>query len=173
MELSQVDPDVAAAAFAADLRVLWDTGRPQQRGWTRTQIDPLTEIVHMPGRTGEGPAGLYHLRLHASHYGPHPPQVTFVEPETWAEPPQGSVWLPRLTPPDWFGLHVAYQYPDGHVAQLVCFSHSLDYYISNHSAEPSQAWRQGAHTLAATLHRLYEVLGPPYHQGPNPPTEEE
>lgn len=172
MGLSQVNPDVAAAAFAADLHVLWETGRPEQRGWTRTHIGPLTEIVHMPGRTSDGPAGLYHLRLHASHYGPHPPKVTFVEPESWVEPPEGSVSLPRLAPPGWFGLHVSYQYPDGHVAQLVCFSHSLDYYISDHRPEQSQVWRQGAHTVAATLNRLYEILGPPHHQGPNPPTEQ-
>jgi len=170
MDLARVDPDVAAAAFAADLDALWRTGRPEQRRWSRTHLDRLTEIVHMPGRTSDGPAGLYHLRLYASHYGPHPVKVTFVEPETWAEPPEGSVWLPRLEPPNWFGLHVAYKYPDGHIAQLVCFSHSLDYY-ADHNPEPSQAWQQGTHTVAATLNRLYEVLGPPYHKGPNLPQE--
>jgi hypothetical protein len=169
MELAQVDPDVAAAAFAADLQRAWDTGRPTQRGWTRSRLDPLTAIVHMPGRTVDGPAGVYHLRLHASHYGPHPPKVTFVEPDSWDEPPAGSVWLPRLeNPPGWFGLHPAYTYPDQHVAQLVCFSHSLDYY-ADHNPEPSQAWHQGTHTVAATLNRLYEILGPPYHQGPHQP----
>jgi hypothetical protein len=172
MELAEVDPDVAAATFKADLDRLWATGRPEQRGWTRTTIDSLTEIIHMLGRTTAGQSGLYHLRLYASHYGPHPPKVTFVEPDSWSEPPAGSPWLPNLeSPPGWFGLHPAYDYPDGHVGQLVCFSHSLDYYRSGHNPEPSQTWQQGQHTLAATLNRLWEILGPPYHKGPNPPPE--
>jgi hypothetical protein len=77
-----------------------------------------------------------------------------------------------LNPPGWFGLHPAYEYPDGHIAQLVCFSHSLDYYISNHTPEPSQIWQQGTHTVAATLNRLHEILSPPSYQGPNLPTTE-
>jgi hypothetical protein len=171
MELTAVDPDVAAATFRADIDALWATGRPEQRGWTRTSIDPLTGIVHMPGRTADGPAGLYHLRLHASHYGPHPPKVTFVEPVSWAEPPQISVWLPRLeNPPSWFGLHPVYSYPDGRVGQLVCFSHSLDYY-ADHGPKSSEQWEQGVHTVAATLNRIYEILGPPHHKGPHPPPE--
>ena len=54
MELTEVDPEVAAIAFAADLARTWSSGRPQERGWTRTKIDDLTEIVQMPGRAPDG-----------------------------------------------------------------------------------------------------------------------
>lgn len=170
MELTEVDPEVASLAFAEDLDRTWASGRPQQLGWTRTRIDELTEIVQMSGRAPDGTVDPYCLRLHASHYGPHPVKVNFVEPQTWAPARDGSRWFPRLeSPPPWFGLHDTYGYPDGTYGQLVCFSFNLDYYISNHSPQPTEIWQQGRHTVAATLYRLHTILGPAHYRGPAAP----
>lgn len=168
MDLTEVDPEVAAIAFAADLVRAWSTGRPQKLGWTRTKMDDLTEIVQIPGRSPIGNRDPYHLRLSATHYGPHPVKVNFVEPLTWAIARDGSRWFPRLEClPTWFGLHDAYGYPDGTARQLVCFSFNLDYYTSNHSPKQTEVWQQGRHTVAATLYRLHEILGPAHYRGPS------
>jgi hypothetical protein len=91
--------------------------------------------------------------------------VRFVEDHSWAIAGPGSPWLPVLeSPPGWFGLHPTYQLPDG-PGQLVCFSFSLDYYTTDHSPQPTEAWKQGEHTVPATINRLYEILGPRYYRG--------
>jgi hypothetical protein len=173
MELAEVDPEVAAVAFATDLDRLWAGGRPEQRGWKRTPIDPLTEIVEMPARLVGGGEDSYLLRLEAGHYGPHPPAVKFVEPGSWDPAGGGSRWFPRLEAvPGWFGLHATYDYEDGSKAQLVCFSFNLDYYISGHNPQTDEVWAQGRHTVAATLNRIHEILGPEYYRGPAAPQAE-
>lgn len=167
MVLSDVDPEVAAATFAADLDRLWANDRPRQLGWRRTRLDAVTEIIEMFGRRLDGGRDPYHVRLDASRYGPHPPNATFVEPNSWTEAPGDSRWFPRLEDlPGWFGLHATYTYPDNTVRQLVCFSHNLDYYKSNHTPQPTEVWTQSRHTVAATIYRLHEVLGPAYYRGP-------
>lgn len=167
MELTEVDPDVAAIAFAADLDRTWSGGRPQNHGWTRIKIDDLTEIVQMSGRLPDGGRDPYYLRLNAAHYGPHPVKVNFVQPQTWTIARDGTRWYPRLeSVPPWFGLHDAYGYPDGTTKQLVCFSFNLDYYTSNHNPQPTEVWVQGRHTVAATLYRLHTILGPDHYRGP-------
>src|SRR4051794_35777911 len=96
MALTDVDPEGAAMAFAADLERLSSSGRPERLGWTRIKIDDLTEIVQMPARTPNGSVDPYYVRLGAGHYGPHPVKVNFVEPGTWAIARDGSRWYPRL-----------------------------------------------------------------------------
>jgi hypothetical protein len=53
-----------------------------------------------------------------------------------------------------FGLHHNRTFDDGTIGQLLCFSHTFEYYISGHRATEAQAWRQGTHTLSATLNRI-------------------
>jgi hypothetical protein len=167
VELTSIDPDVAAATFARDLAHLWASGWPERYGWQRTHIDDLTEIIEMPARLRESTRDPYYLKLHASHYDAHPVQVTFVEHVTWTTAAGDSRWFPRLeNVPSWFGLHATYDYQDGSKRQLICFSFNLDFYLSNHSATDTQVWRQGRHTVAATLHRLHEILGPQHYRGP-------
>jgi hypothetical protein len=128
-------------------------------------LEPLTEIIGIPGRLADGRVDPYYLELAAHHYGPHPPRVRFVEERTWAVAQPGSLWLPVLeSPPGWFGLHPSYSLADG-PGQLVCFSFSLDYYTTGHTPQPTEVWRQGQHTVAATISRLYEILGPQYYRG--------
>jgi hypothetical protein len=165
MQLTEVDPEVAAAAFAADLGAYWRQGLPERRDITRLPLDPLTEIIGIRGRLVDGTLDPYQLKLEASHYGPHPVRVRFVEPNTWAVAQPGSPWLPVIAnAPSWFGLHSSYDLPDG-PGQLVCFSFNLDYYTTNHTPGPTEVWTQGKHTVAATINRLYEILGPQYYRG--------
>jgi hypothetical protein len=165
MELTEVDPEVAAATLAADLATYWSKGLPELRGITRLRLHPLTEIIGIPGRRPDGTLDPYHLKIEANHYGPHPVRVRFVEPLTWAVAQRGSPWLPVIeNAPPWFGLHPLYDLPDG-PGQLVCFSFSLDYYTTNHTPGPTEIWRQGERTVAATINRLYEILGPQYYRG--------
>lgn len=167
MELTDVDPEVAALSFSRDLDRIWESGRPEALGWKRTALDDLITIVEMPARVANGTSDPYLLQLDASHYGPHPAKVNFVEPETWEVAHGASRWFPRLENlPPWFGLHATYGFADGTQKQLVCFSFNLDYYISNHSCKATELWQQGQHTVAATLYRLYEILGPAYYCGP-------
>jgi len=173
MELTDVDPEVAARAFASDLERTWASGRPQSLGWVRTKINELTEIVRMAGRTHDGCIDPYYVRLHAAHYGPHPAKVNFVEPQAWTTARDGSRWFPRLeNVPAWFHLHNTYGYPDGSQEQLICFSFNLDYYTSNHTPQPTEIWQQGRHTVAATLYRLHTILGPAHYRGPAAPLAE-
>jgi len=165
---SKSDPEVAALALRRDLDALWASGQPVRRGWARRRVDDLTELVTLPARRS-GVVEPYLLRLRGDWYPTWPVQVTFVELDGITEPPPDSAWLPKIVdPPFQFALHQSYPYLDG-ARQLVCFSHSFDYYISGHSPEPSQRWTPGKHTVAATLNRLHEVLGPPHYRGPLAP----
>ena len=60
-----------------------------------------------------------------------------------------------------------FQYADGTTRQLVCFSHSFDYYISNHTPADGEGWDQRRHTLTATLTRLAAALRAPNYQEPS------
>jgi hypothetical protein len=128
----------------------------------------LTEIVELPARGAGGTVEPYYLRLDARHYGPHPPALKFVDPETLEVARSGSRWFPLLEGvPPWFGLHDVYEYEDGSKQQLICFSFNLDFYISNHGPQPDEVWVQGRHTVAASLSRVHEVLGAEYYRGPS------
>lgn len=167
MELVEVDPEVAARMFARDLGATWASGRPDELGWALSQPNALTAVVELPGRRADGTVDPYFVRLGADHYGPHPPKVNLVVPESLDLAVAGSPWWPRLEGlPTWFGLHNSYPFPDGIHRQLVCFSFSADYYTTNHNPKPTEAWQQGRHTVAASLYRLHEILGPAYYRGP-------
>jgi hypothetical protein len=165
MQLTEVDPEVAAAAFAADLAAYWRGGLPERRGLTRVRLDSLREVIKIPGRLADGRIDAFYVLLEANYYGPHPPRTRFVEESSWVVAKAGSPWLPIIeNPPGWFGLHANYNLPEG-PGQLVCFSFSLDYYTTDHTPQPTEAWQQGEHTVAATINRLYEILGPQYYRG--------
>ena len=40
-----VDPEVAALTFRRDLDRFWEGGRPEELGWGRRELDPLTELI--------------------------------------------------------------------------------------------------------------------------------
>ena len=171
IEPSKVDREVAAETFADDLADFFTNGRGSQAGWERFDIDELHAVVRTPAIRADGTVDHYLVLLGAEYYPVWPVSVTFVRPDGdgWAEAADGTRWWPRQqnSPGFQFGLHPTYQYPDGTARQLVCFSHSFDYYISNHTPADGEAWDQRRHTLTATLTRLAAVLRAPNYQEPS------
>jgi hypothetical protein len=163
-----VDPEIAAATLRQHIDELWATGRPDRRGWQLTSIDDLHLIVRMPAHRIDGTIDHYHILLGGEYYDAGPPTVAFVDPDTKERTNTKSKWFPQISPtPPWFGLHEAYQYPDKVSRQLVCFTGTAEYYMTDHSPKESEKWKQGEHTVAMTLNRLQEVLSLPYYVGPH------
>ena len=129
-------------------------------------MDALHTVVRLPAKRVTGEVDHYHFRLGAEYYDAAPPTVALVLPDGVTFAPPNSRCYPSLSFPVWFGLHSAYQFPSGQVRQLVCFSYTAEFYMTNHSPLDSQLWRQGVHTVAATLFRLAEILAPPHYQRP-------
>lgn len=173
--LPPVDPEVAARTFHRHLDAYWANRDLGSRGWSRTDLDDLHAVVSIPACRDDGTTEPYFVRLGAEYYDPYPPTVLIVSPaDGWPRARSGTTWWPRLARPGWIALHDNYRYPGGQgqapfEGQLVCFSMTAEYYMSNHSPTEDQKWQQGRHTVAATLSRLAEVLAPPYYQGPDAP----
>ncbi|WP_284762115.1 hypothetical protein [Arthrobacter sp. efr-133-R2A-63] len=162
------DAEYAAMTFAAHLDSFWASGRPESWGWSYTKLDPLHACIHAAAVSPDGSVDDYCILLDARSYDELPPGVYFVSPADprGPKPQPGSPWLPSYTNvPFGFAIHPSFSYPDGSADQLVCFSQSRDYYISNHTPFPGEKWQPGTHTLAATLSRLHEVLTPPCYLG--------
>ena len=164
---SPVDTEVATLTFQKHIADLWETSLPGRRGWILTPIDPLHIVVEMAAVRKDGAKDQNFVRLGGEYYDSYPPTTAFVLPPDWSVAPGGSQWFPRVANPPWFGLHAAYGFPDGTTRQLVCFTFTAEYYMVNHTPPETTVWRQGNHTLAATLNRLQEVLSQPYYQGPS------
>jgi hypothetical protein len=165
--LARADPEIAAATFKNHLDQLWSTGRPARFGWARNDVGPLDTIVMLPAKRPGGEIDPYYFRLGAEYYDAAPPTVALVEPDGVTHPPQGTRWFPMLEGgPGWFGLHANYPWPSGPHRQLVCFTFAAEYYMTDHSPKESEEWRQGRHTVAATLFRLAEILSPKYYRRP-------
>lgn len=161
------DPQIAVATFASHLDSLWATGHPAQAGWERTVLTPMCTIVSLPGVRPDGARDSYFIKLGAEYYDAAPPTATFVDPASWSDATEPSRWYPLIeNKPGWFGLHNAYKFLDGTTRQLICCSIVAQYYMTDHSPTETQRWRQGQHTVAATLYRLAEVLGPRYYRKP-------
>ncbi len=163
---SLVDPEIAALTFNRHIAELWKGGRPDALGWQLTKVGDLHAVVTMPAVRIDGSKEPYHVKLGGEYYDTYPPTTSFVCPPNWEPAPGNSRWFPRIDPrPPWFGLQAAHGYPDGTTRQLVCFTFTAEYYMVDHSPPEHTIWRQGYHTLAATLNRLQEVLRAPYYQG--------
>jgi hypothetical protein len=166
-----VDAEVAAATFAAHLGDFFSNGRPtRDEAWALVQLDPLHAVIIVPARRPDGGVDPYFLRLGAEYYDLWPPLAEFVEPGeggTWVPAGPTSAWWPRQgnAAEFQFALHNPYQYPDGRLGQLLCFSHSLGYYLSGHVPQPGERWVQGTHTVSATLTRVADALVAPNYQG--------
>ena len=165
MSLAPADPEIAAATFKLHLDQLWATGRPNRLGWERIDLDPLHVVIKLPARRATVQVDHYYFRFGAEYYDAAPPTISLVKPMDWGIAPAASEWFPVIEPkPSWFGLHSAYDWPGGLKKQLVCFSFSADYYMTDHAPSESERWQQGRHTVAAAIFRLAEVLSPPYYQ---------
>ena len=167
-----VDPEIAAATFREHLDQFFAVGRGTQEYWSSVDLDSLHSVIQVPAIRASGEVDLYHVKLGAEYYDVWPPVVTFVAPTEdgeWEPARGGSKYWPKQnnSPGFSFGLHPSYSYPDGMTRQLACFSHSFDYYISNHTPNEGERWRQGVHTVSATLTRLAQALSVPNYQGPS------
>jgi len=169
---SKADPEIAARTFDLHLTQFFAQGRPtREEGWERITVDPLHGVISIPAVRADGTRDSYLILAGADYYDLWPPSVAFVEPveKTYREAVDGTRWWPKQsnTAGFEFGLHATYSYPTGETRQLLCFSHSLDYYFSNHTPQESQRWVQGHHTVGATLARIGDVLRAPNYQGPS------
>jgi hypothetical protein len=160
------DPEVAAATMRRHLDRLWESGEPDRLGWKRTEVDELHHLVELPAIETDGSISPYYVRVGAEFYDAFPPTTSFVVPEDLSLAKKDTRWLPLVDGSPWFGLHTPYQGNGIHLEQLVCFSFTAEYYMVDHAPPETAVWKQGRHTVAATLHRLAEVLSPPVYKGP-------
>lgn len=179
--VAPIDPNIAGATLQLHLdKFLRQHGR--SRDFQLIELDGVTAVVAIKAVRGDGKVDWFTTLHNGSWYDALPTQVSFVEreAESWEPAALGSPGYPLIAgsptpagtvsgtaPLFQFALHPDYQYPDGSQRQLVCFSHSYDYYISNHTPTERQRWTQGIHTISATLTRLHEVLQAPHYQGPS------
>ncbi|MDQ6797220.1 MAG: hypothetical protein M3011_04190 [Actinomycetota bacterium] len=173
MILPPADPGIAAVTFDSHLETYWTNSGRDAKGWSRTQIDALHTVVTIPAPRPDGGVDPYYVRLGADYYDAYPPTVLIVAPEEgWPRARAGTPWWPVVTPPNWCALHDTYPYSDAQgrplfEGQLVCFSMTAEYYMSNHGPTEAQRWTPGRHTVAATLSRLGEILSPLHYGGQN------
>lgn len=166
-----VDPEIAAVTFEAHLDDFFTNGRGRGDGWKRIVVDALHAVIRIPAIRTDGTVDPYFLMLGAEYYPVWPPVVRFVrrtEEGSWVDATEGTRWWPRLQnqPGFPFGLHATYPFPEG-PRQLVCFSHSFEYYITGHTPQGDEGWDQSRHTLTATLSRMADVLRAPNYQEPS------
>ncbi len=175
MILPPSDPEIAARTFGSHLDTYWCNSGRDEKGWSRVTTDDLHTVVTIPARRADGGTDEYYVRLGAEYYDTYPPTVLIVVPKSgWPRARAGTPWWPLVTSPNWCALHDSYQYCDAQgqrlfEGQLVCFSMTAEYYMSNHGPTEAQRWTPGRHTVAATLSRLGEILSPPHYGGPSAP----
>lgn len=166
--LAIANPQIAASKLKNDLDAYVASGRLEKAGGKLRPIegDPMHFILELPGLRPDGQQDPYYLKLGAKYYDLGPPTVEFVEPDSYATARNGSPHYPDFSGPPNFALHDAYLFEDGTSGQLVCFSFSAMYYMSNHSPTQGERWNQGEHNVAATINTLIKILRDHY-QGPS------
>lgn len=166
--LAIANPQIAASKLKSDLDAYVASGRLEKAGGKLRPIegDPMHFILELPGFRPDGQQDPYYLKLGATYYDLGPPTVEFVEPDSYATARNGSPHYPVFSGPPNFALHDAYLFEDGTSGQLVCFSFSAMYYMSNHSPTQGERWNQGEHNVAATINTLIKILRDHY-QGPS------
>jgi hypothetical protein len=125
------------------------------------------------GRRNGEPDDGYYVELGAKFYDYWPPTTVFVDPNTGTEAEQDTRWWPKIEGAGDFGFsttNFAAEYVTrlgAPMHQLVCFTATAQYYMVDHNPPEHTVWKQGSHTLARTLARLHELLGPPFYKGPS------
>lgn len=164
-------PARALARQAADAHLTVLAPRLAAWRWATSWVDDVRLRLDAFGVRTDGKQDPYVVDLDFETYDVEPPRVRFVLPEPYGgRPSPSSHWWPRFegAAPLEFALHHDYPYGGGALHdQLVCFSHSRDYYRSGHNPTEAQRWQQGRHTVAATVTRLHQLLTSPYYQGPS------
>ena len=164
----KVDEEVAAAKFVQDLGWL-NSPRAEQLGLRLVMQDRMRAVIRIPGVRANSEEDDYYVRLGADFYDKWPPTAAFVKPSGWELATPGTRWLPRIQCQgiNWFALHAPYGNGNFTLPQLLCFTFTAEYYMVSHAPPADSVWRQGYHTLSATLSRLAEVMKHPHYQGPS------
>lgn len=164
----KVDEEVAAEKFKRHLEWLY-SDRAQQLSLHLMRQGRMYAVVRMPGVQANGQRDDYYVRLGADYYDKWPPTAVFVKPETWEIASSGTRWLPTIQCQgiNWFSLHAPHNSGNVNLPQLLCFTFTAEYYMVPHSPPEDSVWRQGYHTLTATLSRLAEVLQQPHYREPS------
>lgn len=163
----KADEEIATALFAKHLDQLWSGPLPDARGWSRTTIDPMHTLVGVTAVRSDSQRDPYYLLLGAEYYDRWPPTAQFVDPDTLRPAATDSRWWPVLqTNPPWGAIHANYRYLDGQNRPLICITLTAEYYQTQHNPPAHTVWRQGKHTVAATITRITEMLSQPYYGGP-------
>jgi hypothetical protein len=172
------DAEIAAAVFADHLARVEAGEQARAHGWVFARLDPLHVVVTITGTRPSGERDPYYVKLGAEYYDLYPPTTSFVcapcpavgghpARDGWTEAPAGSRWLPVVNGLEWLAIHAVYSnFADGVARQLVCCSMTYEYYISSHQPTSGQQWKQGRHTLGATLTRIQDALSSAQYQGP-------
>lgn len=173
------DEEIAAATFAQHLNSFFTNSPRVGPGWAKIELDPLHVVVVVPALREDGRVDPMFVLLDGTWYDGYPPRVHFANPISgWPASEPGSDHYPAIVgspgvaggsgqAPIQFALHHNYGLQTGEVRQLLCFSHSFDYYFSSHSPSVEQRWTPGVHTVSATLSRIAQVLEPPAYLGPS------
>jgi hypothetical protein len=161
-----VDSEIAAITFKDHLDSVWAEGLATNNGWGRFDIDRLHSVAIIWATRPDGTRDHYFVSLGAEFYDRWPPRVRFVDPADWKPVQTANRWWPTVTFPPWMQFHLNHGF-NGEPGQLICFSFTAEYYMVDHQPEEAAVWKPGAHTVAATLTKLQEVLRPPYYQKPS------
>lgn len=182
------DGEIAAAVFDSHIARAAASAQARAHGWTFTRLAPLHVVVRVEATRPGGEVDRYFVKLGAEYYDLCPPTTSFVCPphtdveDTWANADNrgpwriarlGSRWFPLVEGLPWFAIHDAYQCavpgnPEyASPRQLVCCSMTFEYYVSGHQPTDGQQWRQGRHTLSATLNRISDALKSANYRGPS------
>jgi hypothetical protein len=164
---SQVNRALAVSAvedfFAAEK---W-LRRLVEYGWVFGMIDPLNIIVSMSARPIAGVDGIFTLRLACEYYPAHPPDVRFVNPQTFEYDPAADLrHVANLQAPYCY-VHTSYgyQHPYKYGPQLVCSSMTLGYYFSNHNPTADQTWDPRRHDIGSTVYTVHRALRSHHYHG--------
>ena len=157
------DPEIAAAKLTRDIEQVRGTSSAKRNEWDFRRKSDLYWMVRMFARRRDGGKDEYWIQLGAEFYDVAGPTVLFVDPEG-NEVKGNSPWLPKLNPrPSWFCVH-----PDRdnkiHKGQLICFSYNAYYEFTHNPAPEHQRWKQGEHTVAATLYALQQALSEEHYE---------
>lgn len=165
----RADPEIAAATFWDHLDALWGGPAPTELGLTREKVDDLHSLIGLTAVRNTGHSDQYFVLLGAEFYDRWPPTAAFVEPQNRQPAPANSRWWPTVSPnPPWGALHNSYTFQlDGQTGQMLCFTFTAEYYRAQHSPPEYSVWKQGRHTVSATITRIAEILRQPYYRGPS------
>ena len=157
------DPEVALAAFDADLPRVLRGKTIDEVGWQRP--DPLTLLIPMWAAVAGVPPDLFLLKLYFGYYPEWPASAQFVNPITRAyDPEKDKIWLPRIEGNSRIQVHPIYD-GNGRKLQLICSSMTLEFYLIRHGGKEEHVWSHPQRNFSATINEIRGGLLPQWYRG--------